>query len=99
MAAVGLFTPEDVPQPFRHVCHAIACDAPVPPKLLMCLPHWKMVPWGTQRALLAAYVPDQERTKVTTKHYRMAATRAIIAVAEQEGRVIPAIYLRIVGEE
>jgi hypothetical protein len=32
-----------------HTCHAEGCEVAVPPKLLMCLKHWRMVPKHLQR--------------------------------------------------
>jgi hypothetical protein len=63
--------------------------------MLFCRHHWAMVPRAEQRAVWAAYVPGQERTKETTAIYRCAAAGAIIAVAEQEGRTVPAVYRRM----
>lgn len=78
-----------------HKCHAIGCDVPVPPHLLMCRSHWVQVPKAEQQAVWAAYQPGQEHTKETTEIYRLAAAGAIIAVAEKEGKPIPAIYRRM----
>ena len=38
-----------------HVCHAEGCDTPVPPKLLMCLKHWRRVPKQLQAAVWNNY--------------------------------------------
>jgi hypothetical protein len=32
-----------------HTCHAINCEVSVPPKMFMCLRHWRMVPRPLQR--------------------------------------------------
>ena len=78
-----------------HICHAITCDVPIPARLLFCKDHWGMVPCAEQPAVLAAYVPGQERTKETTAVYRIAAAGAVIAVAEREYRMIPPIWFRL----
>lgn len=68
----------------RHLCHARGCDTAVPPKLLMCGRHWRLVPKALQRAVYAAYVPGQERSKDPTPEYLDAAMAAVEAVAEAE---------------
>lgn len=68
-----------------HVCHARSCNKKIPPKLLMCLPHWKMVPADLQRRVWAAYVPGQEVRKNPTSEYLDVMKLAIAAVAAREG--------------
>lgn len=70
-----------------HQCHAKGCDVEVPPKLLMCLRHWKMVPRLQQRAVWQQYRAGQETDKNPSAAYLAAATRAIAAVARREGIV------------
>mgnify|MGYP001575070721 CR=1 FL=1 len=67
-----------------HLCHARGCTRAVPPKLLMCLPHWRLVPLPLQRAVWATYVPGQEVRKDPTQEYLRAAHDAIGAVAAKE---------------
>jgi len=72
-----------------HTCHAEGCDVHVPPRLLMCAKHWRVVPYGLKVAVLAHYQPGQERldgTAFPTEEYLDAAHEAIEAVAEKEGR-------------
>lgn len=69
-----------------HLCHARACQAPVPPSRLMCLRHWRMVPKALKDAVWAAYVPGQEVRKDPTEEYLDAALAAIDAVAAKEGQ-------------
>jgi hypothetical protein len=71
----------------KHTCHAAGCSASVPPKMLMCLRHWRMVPRDLQRAVWAAYVPGQEQRKDPTREYMVAHHLAVAAVASREGRV------------
>ena len=80
-----------------HICHAIGCTVVVPPRLLMHLQHWRMVPKDLQRAVWAAYRQGQEQDKRPSKAYLQAAARAIIAVAEQEQRPIPPAYYKMAG--
>ena len=41
-----------------HTCHAIGCDTPCPPALLMCAPCWVLVSSRTYR-LLRRYHPSR----------------------------------------
>jgi len=67
-----------------HVCHAKNCGKPVPPKLLMCLKHWRMVPQSIQRKVWRHYRPGQEIDKLPTAEYLVVMKEAIDSVAEQE---------------
>lgn len=69
-----------------HHCHARGCPVAVPPKLLMCTKHWRMVPKALQAAVWATYRAGQEVRKDPTREYLAAADAAIDAVAEKEGR-------------
>lgn len=69
-----------------HHCHATDCIKEVPPKMLMCGRHWKMVPRRLQDEVWATYVPGQERRKDPTNAYLIAARDAINAVATKEGK-------------
>ena len=68
----------------EHLCHAKDCDEEVPPRMLMCYPHWRMVPKKLQAAVWDAYVPGQEIRKTPSRSYVKAAQEAIDAVAEKE---------------
>lgn len=72
--------------PPRHVCHAVGCDVGVPPRMLMCLRHWRMVPRELQRRVWATYVAGQEIRKDPTAEYMEAQRAAVDAVAAKEGR-------------
>ncbi len=69
--------------PMSHTCHAIDCRTPVPPRLLMCLKHWRMVPRDLQRLVWRHYRPGQEMDKRPTAEYLTVMKRAIDAVAMQ----------------
>lgn len=60
-----------------HTCHAEGCETTVPPKLLMCGRHWRMVPRPVQMLVWNAYVPGQEITKCPTPAYLEAAQTAV----------------------
>lgn len=70
----------------EHHCHAKGCGSHVPPKLLMCARHWRMVPKPLQALVWATYRPEQEVKKDPSREYLEAARQAIDAVAEKEGR-------------
>lgn len=78
-----------------HTCHALACQAPCPAVWLMCLAHWRLVAPALQAHVWATYRPGQEQTKDPSRAYLRAAARAIVAVAEHEGRVIPSNWRRM----
>lgn len=64
-----------------HLCHADGCTKPVPPRLLMCLRHWRQVSPETRAAVLREYRPGQEIGKVATMRYLAVQSRAIAEVA------------------
>lgn len=68
----------------QHTCHAKNCTKVVPPRLLMCLKHWRMVPRELQHAVWATYRPGQEVDKKPSRAYLDAARAAIEAVAAKE---------------
>lgn len=68
-----------------HTCHARDCQRTVPPRMLMCRTHWRMVPRPLQDAVWDTYVPGQEERKDPTMDYLDAAEAAIAAVAVMEG--------------
>jgi hypothetical protein len=65
-----------------HHCHAIACEVPVPPSMLMCRKHWFSVPRDLRNRVWAEY------DNGITKAYCAAAKAAVTAVAEKEGRTV-----------
>lgn len=69
-----------------HRCHARNCEAPVPPKMLMCRKHWWMVPEPLRREVWRLYRPGQEVDKRPTREYLEAANAAVNAVADREAR-------------
>lgn len=77
---------EAVVHVFRHTCHARGCDEPVPPRLLMCRAHWRMVPKRLKDAVWQHYRRGQEVDKRPTVSYLDAAGAAIKAVAAKEAR-------------
>ena len=69
----------------EHHCHALGCKTLVPPELLMCLKHWRMVPKDIQKRVWAHYRDGQCDDKNPSKEWHQAADEAINAVAIKEG--------------
>lgn len=78
--------PKQAEEERPHTCHARGCSARVPPELLMCGRHWRMVPRDLQRAVWRHYRKGQCDDKEVTRAWLAAADAAIEAVAEQERR-------------
>ncbi len=70
-----------------HKCHAYKCTKEVPPKMFMCLKHWKLVPAQMQRDIWRHYKPGQEIRKDPTSEYLKASQRAIFCVIIRESGV------------
>lgn len=68
-----------------HHCHALNCEAKVPPSMHMCAPHWRLVPRKLQADLWASYVVGQEQRKDPSPQYLRAAAACVRSVAEREG--------------
>lgn len=66
-----------------HHCHAKGCSVPVPPHLLMCAEHWRLVPPSLQRRVYSTYRKGQERDKSPSPQYLQAARDAIDFVFSQ----------------
>ena len=81
-------TPALLPQ-FTHHCHAIGCNKPVPPKMLMCKRHWAMVPPPLRQEVWRHYRPGQEVDKNPSPEYLAAAKAAIAAVCKAESDTLP----------
>lgn len=75
-----------VGEPMTHHCHAKGCTVEVPPKLLMCKPHWYLVPADLQRLIWMNYVAGQEVRKDPTPEYLRVMEQAIQVVAAVEAR-------------
>jgi hypothetical protein len=73
----------------KHLCHAVGCKRPCPPRMLMCKAHWRIVPKALQDAVWATYRPGQETTKTPSDAYLAAAQAAIDAVAAKEQKTEP----------
>lgn len=69
-----------------HKCHATGCEKEVPPRMLMCAAHWRMVPKTIQRRVWNTYVEGQEIRKDPTSAYLNAMAQAIRFVEVKEDR-------------
>lgn len=80
-----------------HTCHAHGCSVAVPPKMLMCYPHWRKVPKQIQAAIWQEYRPGQEQDKHPSRRYLAVQQLAIGSVAfkphDEEAARIAAPYL------
>lgn len=86
----------------RHECHAEGCSVPVPPSLLMCPRHWKLLPPDLRAAVYEHYRPGQERDKRPSIDYLDVMQRAINYVARLEGqheRALPSELIAKLGGE
>lgn len=68
----------------RHLCHARLCTIPVPPKMFMCIKHWRLVPKELQNQLWASYSIGQEERKDPSELYLEIAHDCIEAVERAE---------------
>jgi hypothetical protein len=68
----------------NHTCHAHGCKKLVPPKMLMCLKHWRMVPKFAQDDIWRTYRPGQEIVKNPSNDYLKAQQAAVILVLLKE---------------
>ena len=73
----------------NHTCHAEGCDIEVPPRMHMCLPHWRMVPKAVQELIWKHYRPGQEIDKQPSVEYIATAFVSISCVALKEGKELP----------
>jgi hypothetical protein len=73
----------------EHQCHAVGCTDHVPPRLHMCVRHWRMVPLLVQKLIWKHYRPGQEIDKKPSVAYLAVAFTSISCVALQEGKPLP----------
>jgi hypothetical protein len=71
-----------------HTCHAVGCNAKVPPEMLMCRRHWFMVPQKLRNAAWGTYRTGQCDDWRPSAEYCDAAKAAVLAVAEKEGLTV-----------
>ncbi len=81
-----------------HLCHANNCIKEVPPKMFMCLKHWKMVPKNVQADIWKNYRRGQEIDKRPTKRYLYVTGIAKYMVLLQENKCPPENFKPIMDE-
>ena len=64
----------------KHYCHAEGCKILVPPKMLMCRPHWFQVPKHIRNAIWREYRPGQEIDKKPSEDYLEIMKAAIESI-------------------
>ena len=69
-----------------HACHAVGCSREIPPILLLCPAHWKLVPQAIRFRVFAAYRKGREVDKQPSLLWCIAADDAVRYVAKLEGR-------------
>ena len=82
-----------MPEMTTHHCHAVGCGVAVPPKMHMCLTHWRMVPKAVQDLIWKHYRPGQEIDKRPTVDYIFTAFVAVSCVALKEGKPLPSLVV------
>ncbi len=73
----------------RRCCAATGCSERIPPHLLMCRVHWKLVGRDVRQRVMRHYQIGQERRGDASEAYRAAAAEAIRQVARIEARPLP----------
>lgn len=68
----------------KHTCHVLGCIEPTPPKLLMCLRHWRMVPKNLQAAVNTAFRNGQCEREIRPSKEWIAAARSAIQSVQAE---------------
>jgi len=69
----------------KHTCHAAGCETEVPPRMLMCGKHWRMVPRAIQLRVWQHYRSGQEIDKKPSAEYLEVMREATQAVKAKEG--------------
>lgn len=65
----------------KHKCHAHACEADVPPRMLMCAKHWFSLRKPLRDAVWREYQNGQEISKTPTARYMAVQQLAVAEVA------------------
>lgn len=68
-----------------HTCHAWGCNAPCPPRLLMCRPCWDRVPKDVQQEVYRTVGLRGSRVDATWAPWWKAQTEACAAAAPGNG--------------
>lgn len=76
----------------EHHCHAVGCKKSVPPRLLMCKPHWALVPVELQVEVCRTVKLRGGYCDISWAPWWRAQARAIYGVALLQGRVTQEIH-------
>ena len=67
-------------------CWIDGCDLPVrtdqKPEHIMCLAHWRAVPYDLRDQIVAAWLPDQARTGMPSLGWQILVNKAIKGVEQ-----------------
>lgn len=88
----GKSHPYTLEQTGGHTCHAQGCEVPVYPRFFMCRAHWPKLSKFHRDQIISLYRDGQEVRKDPTIEYVRAAQRAIIWLANKEGRGAPTLF-------
>lgn len=74
-----------------HRCAAPGCKKQVPLKMLMCKPHWFMLPKPLRDTIWAEYTPGQENdmSGLSNSNYMNAVKEAMKYIADKESAPKP----------
>lgn len=67
----------------KHDCPIDGCAERLPPRILMCKPHWKMLPRDLQQRVYATW---ENGLGIATDEYAEARSAATAAVELREAR-------------
>jgi uncharacterized protein (DUF736 family) len=84
----------------NHECPAIGCTRKLPRHLLMCAPHWRLVPRGLQAEVYAAWANYDEdmETYLAVRQRAVDAVNAKLTPKAQSG-MIETLWGPVAGPE
>lgn len=69
-----------------HACHHPTCTREVPPKLLACAYHWRVLPERLKARIWTEYHTGQEILKNPSKEYLVVMRECIQYWSDNDGR-------------
>lgn len=72
-----------------HKCPVPSCRRLMPARLLMCGPHWRLVPMPIRTRIWRAYRPSQLDGAPPSRHWRAAVREAVECVTAVIARADP----------
>lgn len=67
-----------------HLCHAEGCAKNVPPRMLFCAPHWRLVPPPWKAMVWQEYRKGQEVDKRPSGQYLLVQAIVVAIVARMD---------------